>query len=72
MRIVTENVFMEQQNRILQHISGTAYERYQYFLEKYPNLSNRISNIQIASYIGVTPEFLSNIRKKIVHQKPFS
>mgnify|MGYP005991269211 CR=1 FL=1 len=64
MRIVTENAFIEQQERVLQHISSTAHERYLYFLEKYPDLSNRISNIQIASYIGVTPEFLSTIRKK--------
>ncbi|MRI01670.1 cyclic nucleotide-binding domain-containing protein [Kriegella sp. EG-1] len=64
MRIITENAFIEQQERVLQHISATAYERYLYFLNKYPNLSNRISNIQIASYIGVTPEFLSTLRKK--------
>ncbi|QIE58045.1 Crp/Fnr family transcriptional regulator [Rasiella rasia] len=64
MRIITENAFIEQQERVLQHISSTAHERYLYFLNKYPNLSNRISNIQIASYIGVTPEFLSAIRKK--------
>ena len=64
MRIITENAFIEQQERVLQHISSTAHERYLYFLNKYPDLSNRISNIQIASYIGVTPEFLSAIRKK--------
>ncbi|WP_298486763.1 Crp/Fnr family transcriptional regulator [uncultured Maribacter sp.] len=64
MRIVTEEAFIEQQERVLQHISSTAHERYLYFLKKYPDLSNRISNIQIASYIGVTPEFLSTIRKK--------
>ncbi|MFI0430534.1 Crp/Fnr family transcriptional regulator [Mariniflexile sp. HMF6888] len=65
MRIITENAFIEQQNRVLQHISSTAHERYVYFLNNYPGLSNRISNVQIASYIGVTPEFLSTIRKKI-------
>lgn len=65
MRIVTENAFILQQERVLQHISATAYKRYLYFLQKYPEVSNRISNVQIASYIGVTPEFLSAIRKKI-------
>ncbi|WP_289040224.1 Crp/Fnr family transcriptional regulator [uncultured Zobellia sp.] len=65
MRIITENAFIEQQNRVLQHISSTAHERYLYFLSKYPNISNHISSVQIASYIGVTPEFLSTIRKKI-------
>lgn len=66
MRIITENAFIEQQKRVLQHISSTAYERYCYFLERYPSISNRISSVQIASYIGVTPEFLSTIRKKTV------
>ena len=65
MRIITENAFIEQQKRVLQHISSTAYERYLYFLEKYPSISNRISSVQVASYIGVTSEFLSTIRKKI-------
>ncbi len=64
-RIVIENTFIEQQKRVLQTISSTAEERYLYFLKKYPNLSNRISNVQIASYIGVTSEFLSIIRKRI-------
>ena len=53
------------QRRVLQNISSTAEERYIDFLEKHPNLFNRISNVQIASYLGVTPEFLSTIRKKI-------
>ncbi len=64
-RIIIENAFIEQQKRVLQNISSTAEERYLYFLKKYPDLFNRISNVQIASYIGVTPEFLSMIRKKI-------
>lgn len=72
MRIVSEEAFIEQQERILQHISSTAHERYLYFLKIYPDLSKRISNIQIASYIGVTPEFLSTIRKKIAAKKVIS
>ena len=35
------------------------------FSKKHPQLFNRISNVQIASYLGVTPEFLSTIRKNI-------
>ncbi len=64
-RIIIENTFIEQQKRVLQNISSTAEERYLYFIKKYPHLFNRISNVQIASYIGVTPEFLSMIRKKL-------
>lgn len=67
-RIITENAFIELQDRVLQNISSTAEERYLYFTKRYPQLTNRISNIQIASYIGVTPEFLSVIRRKIAGQ----
>lgn len=65
-RVLAENAMVSLQNRILQNISSTAEERYLDFVERYPNFFNRISNVQIASYLGVTPEFLSAIRKKIV------
>ena len=64
-RVLIENAFINLQKRVLQNISSTAEERYLDFLKKYPNLFNRISNVQIASFIGVTPEFLSKIRKSI-------
>lgn len=64
-RVLTENALVNAQRRILRNISSTAEERYLDFLKRYPHLFNRISNVQIASYIGVTPEFLSKIRKEI-------
>ncbi len=64
-RVLAENAMVSLQNRILQNISSTAEERYLEFSKKHPQLFNRISNVQIASYIGVTPEFLSTIRKNI-------
>lgn len=64
-RVIVENNFIELQNRIFQNISMTAEERYLSFLEQYPDLSNRLPNTQIASFLGITPEFLSNIRKSI-------
>ncbi|WP_159732158.1 Crp/Fnr family transcriptional regulator [Sphingobacterium sp. 18053] len=64
-RIIVEDNFVELQNRLLQTISSTAEERYIAFLNQYPNLSNRLPNTQIASYIGITPEFLSIVRKNI-------
>jgi CRP-like cAMP-binding protein len=64
-RVITENALVACQRRVLQNIGSTAEERYLDFLERYPQLFNRISNVQIASYLGVTPEFLSTIRKKI-------
>jgi len=64
--VIIENAFVKLQKRVLQNISVSAEERYLDFLQNYPDLFNRISNVQIASYIGVTPEFLSKIRKSLV------
>lgn len=64
-RVLCENALIASQKRVLHNISSTAEERYIDFLDRFPQLFNRISNVQIASYIGVTPEFLSKIRKEI-------
>ena len=64
-RVFIENAVVSYQRRILQNISSTAEERYIDFMERYPSIFNRISNVQIASYLGITPEFLSIVRKRI-------
>lgn len=61
-RVLIENGFIHLQERLLQNISSTAEERYQSFLERYPHLINRLSQVQIAAFLGVTPEFLSRLR----------
>ncbi|MEL6669457.1 MAG: Crp/Fnr family transcriptional regulator [Bacteroidota bacterium] len=63
-RILFRNKMFSQQHRIVQNLSLTAEERYAYFLKEYPNLSQRISQKHIASYLGITPEFLSMIRSR--------
>ncbi|WP_037302092.1 Crp/Fnr family transcriptional regulator [Runella limosa] len=64
-KVIIENKFVELQNRVLQAFSSTAEQRYLSFLEQYPHLTNRLPNTQIASYLGITPEFLSKIRKNL-------
>ena len=64
-RVLAENAMVSLQRRTLLNISSTAEERYLDFMNRYPFLFNRISNVQIASYLGITPEFLSTIRKKL-------
>lgn len=64
-RVFTENALISYQRRVLQNISSTAEERYIDFVNRYPDFFNRISNVQIASFLGITPEFLSTIRKKL-------
>ena len=63
-RVLLENSFVRLQERLLQNISSTAEERYQTFLEIYPHLVNRLSQVQIAAFLGITPEFLSRLRNK--------
>nr|WP_294942747.1 Crp/Fnr family transcriptional regulator [uncultured Mucilaginibacter sp.] len=63
-RVIIEQKYIGLQNRVLQTISSSAEERYEYFLQQYPNLANRLPNTQIASFLGLTPEFLSTVRKK--------
>lgn len=64
-KVIIENKYIELQNRVLQNISSTAQQRYLNFLEQYPLLASRLPNVQIASYLGITPEFLSKIRKDL-------
>lgn len=64
-KVIIEDKFVELQNRVLQNISSTAQQRYISFLEQYSNLALRLPNTQIASYLGITPEFLSKIRKEL-------
>jgi CRP-like cAMP-binding protein len=63
-RVLIENSFVSLQKRLLQNISSTAEERYLSFLDVYPHLVNRLLQIQIASFLGITPEFLSRLRNK--------
>lgn len=53
------------QKRIIMLMSASAKQRYESFIEDYPQLINRIPLKMIASYLGITPEALSNIRRKI-------
>jgi len=63
-RILMQNAYVREQSRIIQNLSMPAEERYRQFLTKYPQFAVRITQKQIASYLGITPEFLSSIRKK--------
>jgi CRP/FNR family transcriptional regulator, anaerobic regulatory protein len=68
-RVLIENSYVKLQGRLLQAISSTAEERYQSFLNTYPHLVNRLPQTQIASFLGITPEFLSRLRNRISKPK---
>ncbi|MFC5044686.1 Crp/Fnr family transcriptional regulator [Aquimarina hainanensis] len=51
--------------RILNQLQLTALERYNLFLEQYPNIEQHVSNYHIASYLGITQQSLSRVRAEI-------
>ncbi|WP_106915809.1 Crp/Fnr family transcriptional regulator [Chryseobacterium aurantiacum] len=63
-RIMNQQSSVALQRRILSLTGKTADKRYLEFLEKYPGLEQKLTQQQVASYLGITHEFLSKIRKK--------
>ncbi|MDR6370360.1 CRP-like cAMP-binding protein [Chryseobacterium bernardetii] len=63
-RIMMQNAYIREQLRTIENLSLPAEERYYNFLQKYPEAVKRIKQKQIASYLGITPEFLSLIKSK--------
>ena len=61
-RIIMQNAYIREQLRVIQSLSLSAEERYDNFMNKYPQIACQVTQKQIASYLGITPEFLSNIR----------
>jgi len=63
-RVLMQNAYTREQLRVIQNLSIPAEERYNNFLGKYPQIAKQVTQKQIASYLGITPEFLSAIRAK--------
>ncbi|WP_291138516.1 Crp/Fnr family transcriptional regulator [Flavobacterium sp. UBA7663] len=68
-RVMTQKTHVALQRRMINNLSKTAEDRYLEFAQRYPQLIQRLSNIQVAAYLGITNVFLSNIRKKIALKK---
>ena len=68
-RVMTQKTHVALQRRMIDNLSKTADQRYLDFIKKYPQLHQRLSNLQIAAYLGISHEFLSKIRKKIAGKK---
>jgi CRP-like cAMP-binding protein len=67
-RIITQNALVSAQRRVVNTFSKTARERFEIFRENYPELEQRIPQYMIASYLGVTKEFLSKIKGQIARE----
>lgn len=68
-RVMTQKTHVALQRRMIDNLSKTADQRYLDFIEKYPQLHKRLTNVQIAAYLGISHEFLSKIRNKIAAKR---
>lgn len=65
-RQIIERAFVASQKRIVRNFSLSAKEQYLYFREQYPLIEQRIPQYMIASYLGITKEFLSKIKSQLI------
>jgi len=63
-RIMFQKSIVAWQRRIIRNHSLTAKERYNHFIEKYPKIASKLTDRQTSSYLGITHEFLSKIKKQ--------
>jgi CRP-like cAMP-binding protein len=68
-RIIIQNAFVASQNRLVQSMSVPAKQRYLAFRQKYPQIEQRVPQYMVASYLGITKEFLSKIRSQLIHEQ---
>jgi len=66
-RILFQNAMVNNMKRLSSSMSIPAEERYQAFIKQYPTIYQQIPLKHIASYLGISPEFLSKIRNKLAH-----
>ena len=67
-QIALQNHIRHQQKRINLLLSASAERRYMNFIKLYPDLTLRVPQWMIASYLGITPESLSRVRKELAHK----
>jgi CRP-like cAMP-binding protein len=68
-RIIAERGLAFYQRRIIANLTLTAEQRYELFMEKYPQIAQRVPQYALASFLGMTTEFLSRIRNKRASKK---
>ena len=64
-RVLNGNMAIALQERLLQHLSANAEDKYREFSQKFSRLHNRLSNKRIAGFLGITPEYFSQMLKNM-------
>ncbi|MFY8008621.1 MAG: Crp/Fnr family transcriptional regulator [Flavobacterium sp.] len=67
-RLLVQRNLSSMQNRLIDTIAKPAQEKYLEFIKQYPTIPQRVAQHYIASYLGITAEFLSKIRTKLAKQ----
>ena len=67
LQLLFQNSFRSMQKRVVNLLSASAEQRYREFIKTYPTVALRVPQKMIASYLGITPESLSRIRKEVAH-----
>jgi CRP-like cAMP-binding protein len=65
-RIIIQKAYVASEKRIVRNFSLPAKERYLTFQKQYPQIEQRVPQYMIASYLGMTKEFLSKIRSQLI------
>jgi CRP-like cAMP-binding protein len=68
-RVMGQKRIAALQRRMIENLSKTAEVRYFEFIAQYPHIVQRITNLQLAAYLGISHEFLSKIRRKASQKK---
>ncbi len=68
-RIMSQKAIIAWQRRLVRNHCLTAKERYLHFVETYPSIVAKLNDRQISSYLGITHEFLSKIKRKPLSEK---
>jgi len=68
-RKIVERAFIASQKRIIRNFSLSSKERYLLFSNTYPQIERRVPQYMIASYLGITKEFLSKIKSQIIQSQ---
>lgn len=63
-RLITENMLIAIQRRAEVYLRKSSKERYEHFVNNFPNFTQRVPLKMIASYLDITPEYLSNLRSE--------
>lgn len=66
-RLIIQKAFVSAQKRLINNVSLSAKERYLEFRKQYPQTEQRVPQYMIASYLGITREFLSKIRSQLIN-----